>query len=642
MKHFSSYIVLCASMIFLLPGCTDKQEKEVAVREEVEVVREEGWTPKVVPYLDSQPGPSDGEGTAKVEPDEPVVVGSSADFEVIFTVGPAGITPGGFVLLQISPWWGWSRPQTVDPAGPGYLAVKTSFSDPSIEVLILPLNRVLIFSREVAMPSGGEIAFSYRNARTDKFAEAEELFQVFVDADGDGHSAPIASPPSVRIMAGKPVRLNVFSPSQARPGETVKIQAAPLDGVGNWGEAPSGSYYLAVRRDGEVLDETVLDLPGGERTLNFHYKLPGEGIYFFEVNGPQGLAGESNATLCLEGEPKLNLYFGDIHGHSRISDGTGTPEDFYRYAREVSGLDIAALTDHVDFGTIAVEGEVWEKIVRAADDNYLPGKFVTFVGYEWTNWRYGHRNVYYRDGSGPVFRSIDPESDTPQKLWGLLEPYEAMTVAHHVGGGPVATDWTIPPGEKEWLVEVCSIHGSSEYYGGEAGIYHPVEGAFVRDALEKGYKLGIIGGGDTHDGHPGQKSVGALVTGIIGVYSPELTREAVWEAFRKRQVYGTSGPKIILNFRVADSPMGSEVSWPASQGPVPIACRVVACGEIDRVEVIRNGEEVFSRGGEGVAAQFLLEDPDPPGGTSWYYVRVIQKDGNMAWSSPVWLTVIDR
>ena len=36
------------------------------------------------------------------------------------------------------------------------------------------------------------------------------------------------------------------------------------------------------------------------------------------------------------------------------------------------------------------------------------------------------------------------------------------------------------------------------------------------------------------------------MTGALGVYSKALTREAVWEAFRKRQVYGTSGPKIIL------------------------------------------------------------------------------------------------
>ncbi len=275
----------------------------------------------------------------------------------------------------------------------------------------------------------------------------------------------------------------------------------------------------------------------------------------------------------------------------------------------------------------------------AANDMYSPGHFVTFVGFEWTNWKYGHRNVYYLDGDGPIFRAFDPNCNTPEKLWELISPYEAMTIAHHVGGGPVPIDWSIPPDEDECLVEICSIHGSSEYYGCESGIYHPQEGHFVRDALSRGYKLGIIGSGDTHDGHPGQRSINAPVTGILGVYASELTREAVWDAFQKRQVYGTSGPKIILNFRVCDSPMGSEVIWPASKGPIPIVFRSVCCDKIDRIEVIRNGVLIFREKGEGVFIQILIEDPEPQKGTSWYYARVLQKDGNMAWSSPVWVTV---
>jgi hypothetical protein len=530
----------------------------------------------------------------------------------------------------------------------------------------------------------------------DKFAEAEELFQVLVDADGDGHSACIAVPPVVRTVARPAVRLLVTSPSQVQPGDEIEVHAAALDGYGNWAELPPGTYTLTtIRADGAAAEspEASVDTPGeessddqagppadhpsdasadassegasakasdtppaeqaeqsvrelklestaGEKTISFAYPVSEEGIYFFTIEGPGGLAGRSDVTLCQEGSPRLRLYFGDIHGHSRISDGTGTPEDYYRFAREVSRLDIAALTDHADHGTIPVKGAVWDRIKKAANDAYDPGRFVTFLGFEWTNWVSGHRNVYYRDGDGPVFMSIDPASDTPEKIWKLLEPLEAMTVAHHVGGGPIGTDWSIaPPPSKEWLVEICSIHGSSEYYGGEAMIYSPKKGAFVRDALARGYKLGIIASGDTHDGHPGRRSVGSAVNGLVAVHSPELTREAIWEAFRKRQVYGTSGPKIILNFRVADSPMGSEVNWPASKGALPLAVRAVACDNIDVIEIVRNGEPILGARGNGVFAQFLIQDPEPPQGESWYYVRVVQKDGNMAWSSPVWVNV---
>ncbi len=621
------FIILIAFniILFVLTGCSEYAED---------------WKPQVVPYLDNVPSDIDGQGSAVLDPLGPVTASSVGKFKITFTVGESGIVAGGFVMLQIPPWWGWSQPQIMYPEEPGYTTVETSFADPSLKIYTMPLNRVVVFSRERVFRSGETITFSYgNNARVDRFAEKEELFQVFVDADGDGHSACIAKPPMLQIKARTPSRINVTAPSQLNPGKTIEVRAAPLDKRGNWSEFPAGKYTLQVIRDGQEAGKFILEVKGGEKIITFKYMPVMEGIYFFEVEGPSGLQGKSNVMHCKEGNRKLKLFFGDIHGHSRMSDGTGTPEDYYVYARRVSGLDIAALTDHADHGTIPIKGRVWNRIKKAANNAYEPGRFVTFLGFEWTNWEYGHRNIYYLNEDGPVFRSVDTESDTPPKLWNLLESHEAMTIAHHTGGGPVPTDWNVKPGAKEWLVEISSIHGTSEYYGGEAEIYRPVKGAFVRDALMRGYKLGIIGSGDTHDGHSGQRTLGATVSGLLGVYSPELTREAVWSAFQQRRVYATTGPKIILDFRVADSPMGSEVKWAASNGSVPMAVRAIGCDEIISVEIIRNGEKIFEEKAEGVFVHYLLKDPQPQSGKSWYYARILQKDGNMAWSSPVWITV---
>ncbi|MBN2310381.1 MAG: DUF3604 domain-containing protein [Candidatus Hydrogenedentes bacterium] len=600
--------------------------------------------PRIVPYFDAVPSPEDGHGRAVLSPSEPVCAGSQHDFEIAFTVGEHGIAVGGFVLLQISPWWGWSEPQTERPQAPGYIEVAPSFTDPSLQVMPLSANRVLVFSRTRQFRPGDTLTFSYANARVDRFAEAAELFQFFVDADGDGHSAPIAEPPTLRILPREAARLTVNAPPQVVPGVPIRITAAPLDALGNWTAFPPGEYTLTPSRPEPAathpLPPARLQATENDTALTFSWTPNDEGVLFFDVEGPGSLTGRSNVCLCQNGTPSLNLYFGDIHGHSRMSDGTGSPEDYYRYARTVSGLDIAALTDHVDFGTLRIEGARWHRIRDAANAAYEPGRFTTLVGYEWTNWVYGHRNVYFRGDDGPVFRSFDENSDTPQELWRLLEPFDAMTIAHHVGGGPVAIDWSIPPGDNERLVEICSIHGSCEAYGGPASIYRPVQGAFVRDALARGYRLGIIGSGDTHDGHPGQRSASAQVTGLLAVYAPQLTREAIWNALKRRQVYATSGPKIILNFQVARSPMGSEILWAGSQGPVPIAIRSVCCDEIDLIEVIRCGETIYRKEGDGFVSFLLLEDPKPIPGVTWYYVRVTQKDGNMAWSSPIWLEYV--
>ncbi len=192
------------------------------------------WKPDVVPFLDNEPSDIDGQGSAVLKPITPLTASSRGDFEITFTVGESGIVSGGFIMLQISPFWGWSQPQITHPEVPGYTTVETFVSNISIQVFTLPLNRIVVFSREREFRPGEKIIFNYGNgAQVDRFAEADELFQVFVDADGDGHSACIANPPSLRIMAGATSRLSVTAPSRTAPGKMVEVRAAPLDERGN-------------------------------------------------------------------------------------------------------------------------------------------------------------------------------------------------------------------------------------------------------------------------------------------------------------------------------------------------------------------------------------------------------------------------
>jgi hypothetical protein len=57
------------------------------------------------------------------------------------------------------------------------------------------------------------------------------------------------------------------------------------------------------------------------------------------------------------------------------------------------------------------------------------------------------------------------------------------------------------------------------------------------------------------------------------------------------------------------------------------------------VEVIKDGKFIYTPQPGGETAQFDAADntPAPASGQSWYYVRVMQKDRNMAWSSPIWV-----
>ena len=322
------FIIISTVLLFLLPSCGKKEQAEVKPIQGQIQEKQEEWLPEVAPYLDSKPSAIDGQGKAVIQPKGPFMVGSQVDFQIDFTIGKAGIAPGGFIILQISPWWGWSQPQNLSPEAEGFISVTPSVADPSLQVKILSLHRVLVFSQKKRIKPGETITFKYTRARVDKFAESEELFMIFVDADGDGHSACITNPPIIRTTAREPVHLNIAAPPQANPGETIKISAAPLDAIGNWSQFPNGTFTLSITHNDKVTGEKSIIAKENEKTLTFSYKILEEGIYFFHVKGPDELQGKSNVTLCQEGIPRLKLYFGDIHGHSRLSDGTGTPGDY--------------------------------------------------------------------------------------------------------------------------------------------------------------------------------------------------------------------------------------------------------------------------------------------------------------------------
>ncbi len=78
------------------------------------------------------------------------------------------------------------------------------------------------------------------------------------------------------------------------------------------------------------------------------------------------------------------------------------------------------------------------------------------------------------------------------------------------------------------MTEIVSVHGNSESLDAPRVVHEPVAGNFVRDVLQRGYQLGFVGSGDSHDGHPGLTSLGNSGSGgLAAILSDDLTREGV-------------------------------------------------------------------------------------------------------------------
>ena len=365
--------------------------------------------------------------------------------------------------------------------------------------------------------------------------------------------------------------------------------------------------------------------------------------------GLGGIEGESNPMLARAGAPRI--LWGDLQIHTGLSDGTGVLDEVWRYARDAAALDFACITDHDRWGLLFLDEhpEMWEEMKRVANARDEPGRFTAFLGYEWTNWVYGHRHVVYGGDDGALYSSFDERWDHPEELWAALAGQDAMTIAHHSAGGPVAVDWRIAPDPVlEPVVEVVSVHGSSEAADTPGRIYRAEAGGYVRDALDRGHRLGFVGSTDGHDGHPGLSHLAGGNGGLVAVFAEENTREAVFAALRARRVYATNGERIFLRYSLGDADMGGTI--PAGGERPVLRCKVIGTEPIERVDVVLGvrlaapdaegyrlaGGVVDSIPAEGRTV-FSFEGEVPPLEAGEYlYLRVVQQGRGVAWSSPVW------
>jgi hypothetical protein len=585
--------------------------------------------------------PADGGGNAKLVSGGEPVAGERGTWELVYEAGPLGIDVGGWLFLQVSPFWGWSTPQVESPDLVGFTEVSTTAPGVTLEPRTLDAQLLGIRIAGRRLEPGESVTLRYgagqAGAAADRFADARSPFWFAVDGDGDGVRALLPDPPSVRVHAGPAARLILTLPSTGHPGEKVRLTAALLDAAGNAGTEPGAELELDTELEGP---KRLAFGPDGLAVTEL--RIPRAGLFTVEGDAGEGMRSVSNPLVAGD---RPRILWADLHGHCGLSDGTGIPEDYYRYARDVAALDIVALTDHDHWGMLplALHPELWDEIVAAAARFNEPGRLVALVGYEWTNWVFGHRHVlYFGDPTErpEVRSSVDPRFATPPQLWRALEGTPALTVAHHSAGGPVATDWSFePPPELEPVTEVASVHGASEASDAPGRIYGAIAGNFVRDALDRGYRLGFVGSGDSHDGHPGLAHLVTGLGGVAGIFAEELSRDGVLAALRSRRTYATNGPRIALWTWLDGRPMGSILPV-GTAGEVVI--EVAGTSVVDRIEGIRSGEVVASFAGDGRSA-FRVGWPIAASGRGDYlYVRVVQEDGGAAWSSPYFFGAADE
>ena len=413
--------------------------------------------------------PSDGGGRAWIEASVDVRAGEPGTWELVFEAGPLGIAAGGSLFLQTSPFWGWhDRPQTTNPRAPGYTRIESAAE--GVELVTREFGELLrIEIKGRPLGPGERVHMTYGagrlGARADTYAERGERLWVAVDGDGDGQRKVLADSPRFDISPREPARLVLTLPSTARPGDRVRLRACVLDASLNTGVEVEAEVTFNDWPTELGLEPKAAFASGERGRMAIEIGPVERGVHVLEATvelaDGRVLEGRSNPLKVSESGPLIR--WGDLHGHTNYSDGTGLPEDYFVYARDVAGIDVVALTDHDDWGLLPMSEHPWmwdenRALVRRFHD---PGNFVTLLGFEWTNWIYGHRHVLYFGDEGEVLSSLDERYDTPTELWGALRGQAAITIPHHSAGLPVLD-----------RLDRCARPGSRARRRGDLGARH--------------------------------------------------------------------------------------------------------------------------------------------------------------------------
>jgi len=387
-----------------------------------------------------------------------------------------------------------------------------------------------------------------------------------------------------------------------------------------------------------------------------------------KIEGPSYFAGRERIPRKeVKGQDgtKYILLYGNLHEHTNLSrcvgDGSdGELDENYRYGMDVFGYDFMALTDHdIDL----YFNSVYEKSLRMADLYNNSPYFITIPAFEfsfldWRSWGsevrrgLGSQCMYFSNkkdalkilrSSGGTICVNDDETSDIYKLVGFLRKKGLKDVVippHQLSDYYSMTDWSLDDEEYRPVLEIFQVRGSYEYHGcpRESKTYYqfldeknpPLNGhqlTWAQSALALGRKVGFMANGDH----------GSTGIGTTAVMVREVSREGIIEALKQRRCYATTGDKIFVDFRINGHINGEVIE--CSEKP-HITADITGTDSISEIVVFKNNKQIYQKNSSDMGGKktWTIDFKDEDFYyDSFYYLRIIQDNNEMAWSSPIWV-----
>ena len=519
------------------------------------------------------------------------------------------------------------------------------------------------FTLPSEMKSGETLTIHLKGNTAQKTVQRRGPFNLQIDPKGKGEYKE--SETFYLDVRGGPLNtLRIIAPSLVTRNKRFDVIVRFEDVYGNLtANAPEGTLIdLSYQHLRENLNWKLFVPETGFIALpNLYFNEPG--IYRIQLkNLKNNQQFFSPPIKCLP-DGALSLFWGYLHGEAERFDSAENIESFLRHMRDDKALQFYA-TSCFD-SEEETSNDVWKGIIAQVAEFNEDDRFVAMLGFQWQGApkEEGIRQFVYLKDNKPILRRKDTKNNSLKKIFKTNNPKEMVSLPSFSMGKTTCYDFKDFNNEFERVVEIYNAWGSSECTGKEGslrpilgdknGIQETPEGS-IQKALNQGCRFGFIGGGYDDRGPYGNlfdSDQAQYTPGLTAILAKDHNRASLFQALQNRSCYATTGERMIVGIHVAGFGMGSELetkSRPGLEFNRHITGYCIGTAPIQEAILVRNGKDFQKLEVKEDIVEFEIDDSDSLREIAlttkedrlpfiYYYLRVVQKDGHIAWSSPIWV-----
>lgn len=499
------------------------------------------------------------------------------------------------------------------------------------------------------------------------YSQRRRPFLLYIDLTGKRH---FEEPEifSMDIRGNVLSKINILTPSFVTRNKRFDIIVRFEDEFGN---------LTSYAPEGTLIELTYENL---RENLNWKLFVPETGfialpnLYFndtgtYTIQLTNATAKEtfrSSPIKCFN-ENERNLFWGLLHGESVRVDSTENIESCLRHFRDEKALNFFASSCFEN--PEETPNDIWKLIGQNISDFDEGERFATMLGFQWqgTSKTEGLRQFIFAKDNKQLLRKKDSKNSSLKKIYKSNSPKDLLSIPCFTMGKGMEFDFKDFQPEFERVVEIYNSWGSSECTKKDGnprpikgppkkGVQESAEGSLVQ-ALLKNKRFGFVAGGlDDRGAYANffDEDQEQYSPGLTAIIAPEYSRASLYDALYRRSCYATTGEKIIVGLYLAGVPMGEETNTLDKHGlniNRHLSGYVAGTTKLKTIEIIRNGKPIQTFKPDDYHYEYSYDDMTPLLDATidakdsnppfvFYYLRVTQEDGHMAWSSPIWVDYI--